>query len=262
VIIGWFNMYATTGIGAFDYIVGDDAVIPENEERFYSERVVRVPGSYLAFSVLYPVPDVAPPPCLATGNLTFGSFGSQYKLTDEVIGAWATILRRAPGSRLLLKNRALADASNQAALRRRFRCHNIPAERVLLDGPDEHWQFLAAYARIDIALDTFPYNGGTTTTEALWQGVPVLTFNGDRWVSRTSRSLLLAAGLGEWCAPDLSAYIERAIALAGATTTPAEIAVLRWSMRSRLCAAPVCDTAALCRALENLYRDAAVREVV
>jgi hypothetical protein len=138
VIIGWFNMYATTGIGAFDYIVGDDAVIPENEERFYSERVVRVPGSYLAFSVLYPVPDVAPPPCLATGNLTFGSFGSQYKLTDEVIGAWATILRRAPGSRLLLKNRALADASNQAALRRRFRCHDIPAERVLLDGPDEH----------------------------------------------------------------------------------------------------------------------------
>jgi predicted O-linked N-acetylglucosamine transferase (SPINDLY family) len=92
--------------------------------------------------------------------------------------------------------------------------------------------------------------------------VPVLTFNGDRWVSRTSRSLLLAAGLGEWCAPDLSAYIERAIALAGATTTPAEIAVLRWSMRSRLSAAPVCDTAALCRALENLYRDAAVREVV
>lgn len=262
VIIGWFNMYATTGIGAFDYIVGDDAVIPENEERFYSERVVRVPGSYLAFSVLYPVPDVAPPPCLATGNLTFGSFGSQYKLTDEVIGAWATILRRAPGSRLLLKNRALADASNRAALRRRFRCHDIPAERVLLDGPDEHRQFLAAYARIDIALDTFPYNGGTTTTEALWQGVPVLTFNGDRWVSRTSRSLLLAAGLGEWCAPDLSAYIERAIALAGATTTPAEIAVLRWSMRSRLSAAPVCDTAALCRALENLYRDAAVREDV
>ena len=181
---------------------------------------------------------MAPPPCLTTGNLTFGSFGSQYKLTDEVIGAWATILRRAPGSRLLPKNRALADASNRAALRRRFRCHDIPAERVLLDGPDEHRQFLAAYARIDIALDTFPYNGGTTTTEALWQGVPVLTFNGDRWVSRTSRSLLLAAGLGEWCAPDLSAYIERAIALAGGTRTPAEIAVLRRSMRSRLSAAP------------------------
>jgi protein O-GlcNAc transferase len=257
VIIGWFNMYATTGIDAFDYIVGDDSVIPEEEERFYTERVVRVPGSYIAFSVLYPVPDVAPPPCITTGSLTFGSFASQYKLTDGVIGAWATILRQAPGSRLLLKNRTLADASNQGALHERFRRHDIPTERVLLDGPAEHREFLAAYARIDIALDTFPYNGGTTTTEALWQGVPVLTFNGDRWVSRTSRSLLLAAGLGEWCEPDLAAYIGRAVSLARAETTPAELAALRAAMRARLSAAPVCDSAALCHALEDLYRDAA-----
>jgi len=256
VIIGWFNMYATTGIDAFDYIVGDDAVISEDEERFYSERVVRVPGSYLAFSVLYPVPDVAPPPCLATGNLTFGSFASQYKLNDDVIGAWATILRQAPDSRLLLKNRALADASNRAALHHRFRRHDIPSERVLLEGPAEHREFLAAYARIDIALDSFPYNGGTTTTEGLWQGVPVLTFNGDRWVSRTSRSLLLASGLGAWCAPNLAGYIERAVSLAGAVTTPAEIAALRATMRARLSTAPVCDSAALCRALEDLYQDA------
>src|SRR6202030_142897 len=105
-------------------------------------------------------------------------------------------------------------------LRRRFRCHDIPAERVLLDGPDEHWQFLAAYARIDIALDTFPYNGGTTTTEALWQGVPVLAFDGDRWAARTSRSLLLAAGLQDWVLPDADAYVQRAIALATDPATP------------------------------------------
>ena len=95
-IIGWFNMYATTGIDAFDFIVGDDAVVPPHEERFYSERVFRVPGSYLAFSMLYPVPEVVPPPCAVTGQITFGSFASEYKLTDEVITAWATILNRAP----------------------------------------------------------------------------------------------------------------------------------------------------------------------
>ncbi|HXP78093.1 MAG TPA: tetratricopeptide repeat protein [Stellaceae bacterium] len=259
VIIGWFNMYATTGIDAFDYIIGDAAVIPEDEERFYSETVARVPGAYIAFSVLYPVPDVTPPPCLAAGNLTFGSFASQYKLTDSVIEAWAAILRRAPSSRLLLKNRALGDASNQAALRERFRRYDIAEDRVLIEGPADHRDFLAAYARVDIALDTFPYNGGTTTSEALWQGVPVLAFNGDRWVSRTSRSLLLAAGLGDWCAPDLAGYIEKAAAFAHATTTPAALAVLRSTMRSRLSVAPVCDSATLCRALEDLYRRATKR---
>jgi protein O-GlcNAc transferase len=259
VIVGWFNMYATSGVDAFDYIVGDDAVIPKDEDRFYTEGVVRVPGSYLAFSVPYSVPDVAPPPCLAKGYVTFGSFASQYKITDGVLGAWAMVLRQTPGSRLLLKNRALADASNRAALRKRFRRHGILAERVALEGPDEHREFLAAYASVDIALDTFPYNGGTTTMESLWQGVPVLAFNGDRWVSRITRSLLVAGGLGEWCAADLAGYVAKATALATSATTPAELAVLRSNMRARLSASQVCDSAGLCIALEGIYTNAANR---
>jgi predicted O-linked N-acetylglucosamine transferase (SPINDLY family) len=218
-----------------------------------------VPGSYLAFSVLYPVPEIAPPPVLEKGYVTFGSFASQYKLTDEMIATWATILRRAPNSRLLLKNRALGDAGNRAALLERFRRHEVPEARIELDGPAKHYDYLAAYARVDIALDTFPYNGGTTTTEALWQGVPVLALDGDRWVSRTSRSLLLAGGLGSWCVPDRDAYVDRAVELAGAATTPSDLAALRMTMRDRLGATPVCDSAGLCRALENLYRDASAR---
>ena len=253
-IIGWFNMYATTGIDAFDFIVGDDAVVPRHEERFYSERVFRVPGSYLAFSVLYPVPEVVPPPCAATGQITFGSFASEYKLTDEVITAWATILNGAPDSRLLLKNRALGDGSNRATLRERFRQNGVRADRLLLEGPAEHYQFLEAYAKVDVALDTFPYNGGTTTTEALWAGVPVLSFNGDRWAGRTSRTLLLAAGLDTWCLPNLESYRDRAVALASGATTPAELTTLRATMRARLRVSPVCDSAGLCRALERLYR--------
>jgi protein O-GlcNAc transferase len=253
-IVGWFNMYATTGVEAFDCIVGDDVVIPRQEERFYSERVVRVPGSYIAFSVLYQVPEIVPPPCAATGQLTFGSFASQYKLTDEVIAAWATILNRSPASRLLIKNRTLSDASNRAALHDRFQRHGVLSERVLLEGPEEHYQFLAAYARVDITLDTFPYNGGTTTTESLWAGVPVLTFNGDRWVSRISCSLLLAAGLDIWCMPDLNAYICRAVTLAGSPTVRDELAALRETMRARLLATAACDSAGLSRALEDLYR--------
>jgi predicted O-linked N-acetylglucosamine transferase (SPINDLY family) len=259
VIVGWFNMFATTGIDSFDYIVGDDAVIPPAEERFYSERVLRVSSSYLAFNVLYPVPEVTPPPVVATGSLAFGCFCSQYKITDDTIAAFAAILHGASQARLLLKNRTLADESSRAAVQAHFLRHGIAAERVLMEGPAEHAAFLAAYERVDIALDTFPYSGGTTTMEALWQGVPVLTFNGDRWAGRTSRSLLLAAGLDEWCLGDRDAFVARAIALARSPTTPAELVALRAAMRDRLARSPACDGAALCRGLERLYEEIAIR---
>jgi protein O-GlcNAc transferase len=228
-------------------------VIPAAEERFYTERVLRVSGSYLAFSVLYPVPPVEPPPCLRSGRITFGSLAPNYKLTDDVLSAWARILRAAPRSRLLLKNTCMDDPSNQAALLSRFARYGIPPERVGLEGSAEHYEFLKAYGRVDIALDTFPYNGGSTTAEALWQGVPVLAFHGDRWVSRMSCSTLLAAGLSEWAAASLEAYIERAIALANSTDTPAMLAALRSRLRDGLSASQACDTAALCRELEEHY---------
>lgn len=257
-IVGWFNTYATTGLDVFDYVVGDSAVIPAAEEEFYTERILRVPGSYLAFSVLYPVPEVVPPPCLNGGPLTFGCFGSQYKITDDVIAAWAGVLHHAPQSRLLVKNGALGDESNRASLLARFAAQGISGHRILLEGPAEHFDFLTAYERIDIALDTFPYNGGTTTMEALWQGVPVLTFNGDRWVSRTSRSLLLAARLGEWCVGDRDSYVTEAVRLARSPDTPVKLALLRSTMRQRLASSPACDSARLCRSLERFYRKIAL----
>lgn len=251
--IGWFNAYATMGTAVFDCLIADAAALPAAEEAFYCEPIRRVPGSYLAFTVPYPVPEVTPPPSLVNGHLTFGCLASSYKLTDATLAAWAAILEAAPSARLLIKNARLDDASNRDALLGRCARHGIGAERLLLDGGEEHFRFLEAYGRIDVALDVFPYNGGTTTMEALWQGVPVLTFNGDRCASRTSRSLLLAAGLGEWVASDVGHYIDTAIRLATASETPARLAELRQSMRARLAASPACDCAALCRALEELY---------
>jgi protein O-GlcNAc transferase len=257
-ILGWFNMFATTGMAVFDAIIGDDAVLPAAEEPFYAEPVVRVPGSYLAFEVGYPVPPVAPPPCLGTaglpaGQITFGCLGSGYKLTDCVLDAWACILAGAPAARLFLKAKLFDDASNAAVLRARLAARGVAETRLVLAGGAEHYAFLADYAQVDIALDTFPYNGGTTTTEALWQGVPVLTFDGDRWAGRTSKSLLLAAGLAEWVAPDVHGYVAQAIALARDPATPRRLAALRESMRERLAASAVCDTERLCRALEAAY---------
>ena len=263
VLVGWFNMFATTGIAAFDWLVGDFAVIPPREELHYVERIHRLPGTYLTFEVFYPVPEVAPPPSLkpglGAGCITFGCLGSHYKLTDAVIAAWARILRGAPTAALFVKNGALENDSVRADLLERLTHHGVEALRVTLEGRAEHFDFLRAYDRIDIALDTFPYNGGTTTTEALWQGVPVLAFDGDRWAARTSRSLLLAAGLQDWVMPNVESYVQHAITLGTDPATPARLAILRAEMRNRLRATPACNSAATCLAMEAFYEIVAGR---
>lgn len=250
---GWFNLYATSGVRQFDYIIGDEWVIPPEEEKYYTEKVLRVSGSYIAFRVLYPVPRVAPQPCLKTGRIAFGCLAIQRKITSEMIETWARILLEAPESRLVLKNPVFDERTNREAIWARFANLGVRKERVALGKSAAHYDFLKIYSRIDIALDTFPYNGGTTTTEALWQGVPVLTFNGDRWVSRTSRSLLRAAGLEEWDVESREEYVKRAVELANSPETPEKLAALRRSMREKLLASPVCDTRRLCRDLEEIY---------
>jgi predicted O-linked N-acetylglucosamine transferase (SPINDLY family) len=255
----WFGMYAPTGLDGFDLLIVDDVVIPPAEEHLNPEEIVRLPGSYFTFTVDYAVPEVTPPPSASGAPFTFGALGSHYKLTPNVIEAWAAILRAAPRARLLVKNRILGEAGNEAFLRDRFDAAGIAPERLLVEGPEEHFAFLEAYGRVDVALDTFPYNGGTTTVEALWQGVPVLAFDGDRWAARTSRSVLVGAGMEDWVEPSLEAYVGRATALANDPETPARLAALRGSMRERLSAAPICDAAGYCREVERLYRAAAAR---
>ena len=141
----------------------------------------------------------------------------------------------------------------RAHVRAQFAAAGVDGARLELDGPAEHAGFLRGYDRIDVALDTFPYNGGTTTTEALWQGVPVLTFPGDRWAARISTSLLRASGLDDWVGADADEYVARAIALATDPATPARLAELRRTMRARLKASPACDVAGFARQMERLY---------
>jgi tetratricopeptide (TPR) repeat protein len=251
--VAWFNMFATSGLECFDYLVGDEHVIPFEEEVFYTERVVRVPGSYLTFDVTYPVPDVTRPPCLQSGIVTFGCLAPQYKITTEVVEAWSRILKANPGSRLILKNVVLGKPSARAFVSDLFARFAVEANRVELDGPAEHFTFLERYGDIDIALDTFPYNGGTTTMEALWQGVPVLTFSGDRWAARISASLLIEAGLAEFIAADQEEYIALGGALAKDHGTPARLDNLRRTMREHLRVRPVCDCGGFARTMEEEY---------
>jgi protein O-GlcNAc transferase len=253
IVAGWFNHFATSGMDSFDYLIGDDEVIPREEEEFYTEKIVRIPGCYLTFGVQYAVPDVVDPPLLSAGVLTFGSLASQYKITPPVVDAWSYILRRSSGTRLFLKNSTLGSEANRNFLARRFEECGVPRHRITMEGPAEHFDFLAAYGRMDVALDTFPYNGGTTTSEAIWQGVPVLAFHGDRWAARQSSSILRSAGLHEFVAENVDDYIERAVALAESHDHARRLAELRRGMRSRLAGASICDTAAFARNMEHLY---------
>lgn len=250
VIAGWFNMYATSGMSCFNYLIGDEQVIPASEESFYSEKILRVPGSYLTFNVHYPVPEVSDPLCATNAGITFGSLASQYKLTPEVLATWSRILQATPNSTLLLKNKHLASHTNQQYIRRLFQELGITSERLTLEGPADHFEFLKAYERIDIALDPFPYNGGTTTTEALWQGVPVVAFHGDRWASRTSASILHAAGLSDLVAKDQEDYISVATEWA---QNAERLLILRRTMRAQLAASSVCDAQGFARHMEKLY---------
>jgi predicted O-linked N-acetylglucosamine transferase (SPINDLY family) len=255
VIVAWFNLYATSGIDAVDYLIGDHHVIPAAEEAYYTERIRRISGSYLTFSVDYPVPPVADPPCLSRRSITFGSFASQIKVTAPVIEAWSRILQRSQGSSLFLKNGALGSLANREFVYDLFAKEGITRERLRLEGPAEHYEFLRAYDEIDIALDTFPYNGGTTTTEAIWQGVPVVAYWGDRWLSRTSASILWSGGLDEFVRGDLEDYISFAAGLATQPGTPGYLAELRRGMRSSLQSSAVCDAKSLARQIEAIYEE-------
>jgi len=253
IIVGSFNLIATTGMRAFDYLIADHEVVPPEEEKFYCEKILRVPGSYLSFEVTYAVPPVAGPPCAAKGAITFGCLATLYKINPGVIAAWSSILRQAPHSSLILKNAAMRSPGNREFAHDLFREQGIGRERVRLEGPSAHLEFLKQYDEIDVALDTFPCNGGTTTTEAIWQGLPVIAFRGDRWAARTSASILRAANLGEFVAEGLEEYVSMAVGLANSAGTPARLAELRRNMRAQLSGSPVCDMQTITEAVEGLY---------
>lgn len=249
----WVGMYGTTGIAGLDGVIGDAAVAPPEEDFLCTEPILRVRHTYLTFDMFYPTPAVAPPPSLTNGYVTFGSLASAYKITDTVIAAWSRILRDVPGSRLLLRNDTLSEPGNRADFTARFAAQGVPANQSIFEGGAEHFEFLRTYDRIDIALDAFPYNGGTTTAEAIWQGVPLLTFNGDRWASRTSRTILLAAGLDAFAAANEAEFVATGIRMGLA---PEALAAPRATQRARIAATPAFDPTSLCRELEVLYEAA------
>jgi predicted O-linked N-acetylglucosamine transferase (SPINDLY family) len=213
--------------------------------------VLRLPRCLLAYQPPHAAPDVTVSPA-ADGPITFGSFNQRSKLSPATIALWSAVLRAVPDARLLLKAAGLADRDEAERLAQSFAAEGVTRERlVLLDRTSSFAEHLAAYGRMDIALDPLPYNGTTTTVEALWMGVPVLTLAGGTMVERMGASLLTAAGLAEWIADTPEAYVAKAVAFAA--DRPA-LAARRAGQRERLRNSQLCDSDGLATALEQAFR--------
>ena len=251
--VTWLGYFATTGVEAIDYLIADGHVCPEGDEQYYVERVVRLPGPYLCFTPPQEEVAVVPPPSLRApgGAVTFGCFNNVAKVTPAVAAVWSQLLNALPEARLLLKSAPLA----LPAVRRRytalFRRYGVPAARVTLEGHSSRADYLAAYGRVDVALDPFPYNGGTTTAEALWMGVPVVSLRGDRFVSRMGQTHLSAVGLEALVADAPGDYVQTAVKLA---RSPRRLTRLRAALRRRVERSPLCDAFSFTGTLETAYR--------
>ncbi|MBI5276265.1 MAG: tetratricopeptide repeat protein [Burkholderiales bacterium] len=239
----------TTGLPVMDLKLSDAIADPPGADAYYSEKLLRLDAGFWCFEPPADAPPVAPAPCAASGVFTFGCYGEAAKISDAVLTAWAGIFRRAPLARLLVKAPVAGDADLRAALAGRFADAGLPMDRVTFTGATVPLKaFLAEYARVDAILDTWPFNGGTTTCLALWMGVPVLGVAGDMLCSRMGASMLTRVGLADWVAPDAAAHVDAAVQLAN---EPARAASLRAGLRERVARSPLVDGRAWVRQYED-----------
>jgi len=244
----------TTGLTTIDYRVTDALADPPGTTQRCTERLLRLPGCFLCYTPPDEIPPVGPLPAAARGpgEVTFVSFNALAKVSQRALEVWSRVLSALPRARLLLKAKAFESPRATADFLGRLGRLGVPADRVtcrpLVGSTHDH---LAAYGEADVALDTFPYAGTTTTCEALLMGVPVVTLSGPSHAHGVGRSLAHAAGFPELHARSEDEYVTLACRLA---SDPDRLAALRGSLRRRMLASPLCDGRAFTRELEGAYR--------
>jgi predicted O-linked N-acetylglucosamine transferase (SPINDLY family) len=260
-VIASYGDLSTTGMRTVDYWLTDPVIHPEGDgaegagpvaERFV-ERLMRLPH-LIIHQPPEGAPDPAPPPHLAAGHIAFGSFNNPAKLTPDVIRLWARVLKAVPGARMVLKFfSVMGNAGFRDRVLGQFADAGVGADRVEFQGQSsERAAHLGELARVDIALDPFPFNGCTTTFEALWMGVPVVTLAGNRFLGRMGASFLTQVGLGDLIAADADSYVAQAAALAADS---ARLAALRQTLRATVSASKLCDRTGYARAVEAAFRE-------
>jgi len=243
----------TTGLDTIDYRITDACADAQGEDEYYTEKLFRLDGCFLCYTPPRDAPDAARARD-GGAQIMLGSFNTLSKLNPQVIALWSQILHAIPGARLLLKRRALNDPGTRDRIVALFESNGIDRGRLeLLDHVETTHDHLALYNRIDICLDTFPYNGTTTTCEALWMGVAVVTLAGAHHAQRVSLSILHALGIEELVARSHEEYIERVCSLAA---DRGRLGEFRSTMRDRMAKSPLCDARGFTRRFEAALRGA------
>lgn len=250
--VTWLGYPATTGLSSMDYRITDAVADPEGDaDTHHTEKLVRLPDGFLCYSPPPEAPEVSPPPSDKNGYITFGSFNNPAKMVRETVRLWGAVLRQLSGSRLILKNRMFTEEKARQLFLDRLAAEGVGAERITFVSysttTEEH---LGCYASIDISLDTFPYHGTTTTCEALWMGVPVVTLMGDRHAARVGGSILTRLGLEELIARTPEEFTAAAVALAADREGLREI---RRTLRQRMHVSPLCAPQSFARQMEAAY---------
>jgi predicted O-linked N-acetylglucosamine transferase (SPINDLY family) len=249
--VSWLGYFNTTGLPTMDYFITDSHSSPPDQDRYFTERLVRLPHTRFCYQPPPFAPAIGPLPMLARGQVTFGCFNNIAKLNDNVLRLWARVLDAVPESRLEIRSIGLADAPNARRLRAQFTEHGVAPDRIALHPYSAQADLLGAYNGIDLALDPFPFGGGLTSLEALWMGVPVVTLAQAMIPGRQTLCFLRNTGLDECIAGDENAYVSIARTLAGA---PATLADIRAALRPRMQASQLVDAGRYTRDLESAYR--------
>lgn len=234
----WLGYFGTTGVSQMDCILLDAEHAPHAHQPNFTERIVHIDPVRMCFSPPSYAGPVAPSPCLRNGVITFGSFNNTAKINATTVVMWARCLNAVAHSRMIIKWKSLVEPATKHRIRALFASHGVNPSRLYFQSASAHDAMLEEYSEVDIALDTFPFTGGTTTCEALWMGVPVVTCRGDRPVSRQSAAMLAAVGLGELAAhtPDeFEAIVQRLC------QGVQELDRMRQGMRERLLQSPLFD---------------------
>jgi predicted O-linked N-acetylglucosamine transferase (SPINDLY family) len=248
-----FHDCATSGLEDMDYYLTDSILHPQDTVEKFTEQLYRLPV-YYQYPVQNALPGVSPVPALTNGFITFGSFNKPEKINEEVVALWSEVLHAVPGSKLFLKYfNHYSEPSMQNRWLAKFAAHGIDEDRLILKAKiDIRARHLELYYDVDIALDPFPFNGATTTFEALSMGVPVVSLLGRHFVDRVAASMVSHAGYPDFVAEDRADYVALAQILAGDLDRLAE---LRTSIRDHLHASPLCDGPGYARTVESAFRD-------
>jgi predicted O-linked N-acetylglucosamine transferase (SPINDLY family) len=250
--VTWLGYPNTTGLPVIDYRITDNVADPAGEtDPYYSETLIRLPRGFLCYAPYGDTPVPASLPAFDSGTITYGSFNNLAKLNPRVIAVWSKILNGVPNSRLLLKGKQLSEELAQQKLYELFSQNGIGADRLMMmpttKTTTEH---LNLYSAVDIGLDPFPYNGTTTTCEALWMGVPVISLSGDRHAGRTGASILTQIGCDDLIAYTEKEYIKKAIELGGNLQ---KLTNLRAGLRLKMQNSPLCDPEGFGRTIEKSF---------